>query len=124
MTPLFILEGTVGDGKKRGKRIGFPTINFPADPNLPEGIFVSQSIIGDKIYNSLTFIGTAKTYNETTFQAETYLLAFDKDVYGEKVIVQVIKKLRDNKKFASEEALVKQMEIDKEQAEAFFAQNS
>lgn len=123
MTPLFILEGTVSDGKKRGKDLGFPTINFPADPSLPEGIFVSHAIIDNHRYNALTFIGTAKTYNETTFQAETYLLAFNQDVYGKKVIVEVLKKLRDNKKFESEEALITEMKRDKQQAEEFFKTN-
>ena len=118
--PLFALRGTVQHGQHRGKRLGFPTMNFPLDKNIPEGIYLSQTTMREKTYNGLTFIGAAKTFNETNIFAETYLLDFDQDVYGESVTVLLIKKLRDNKKFESEEALISQMEEDKRQAELFF----
>ena len=68
----------------------------------------------------MTFIGAAQTFNETTYQAETYVLDFDQDVYGESVTVSLLKKMRDNQKFDSEEALIKQMEDDEREARAFF----
>lgn len=115
------IEGIVQKGQQRGKRLGFPTINFSLATSFPEGIYVSKITLQGTDYNALTFIGVAKTYNETTFQAETYVFDFDQDVYGEKVEVSLLKKLRENKKFDSEEALIKQMEEDKKQAIAFFS---
>jgi riboflavin kinase/FMN adenylyltransferase len=114
------IEGIVQKGQQRGKRLGFPTINFPMQSPLPEGIYVSHILIDEKQYNALTFIGTAKTYDETVFQAETYVFDFEQDVYGKKVSVSLLKKLRDNQKFVSEEALIKQMEEDKKQAVDYF----
>ncbi len=114
------ISGVVKKGQSRGKKLGFPTINFLLTEKLPEGIYISQAIIGGKKYNSLTFIGTAKTFDETLFQAETYIFDFNQDVYGQKVDVLLLKKIRDNQKFESEEKLIAQMEEDKKTAEEFF----
>ena len=121
MKPLFTLHSTVQHGKHRGKRLGFPTINAAVDPQTPEGIYLSLSEVHGKQYKSLTFIGTAKTYDETDFLAETYLLDFLDDLYGQTVTIEVLHKLRENQKFATEAELIAQMEEDKRQAEAFFA---
>ncbi len=120
MKSLFTIQGIVQEGHNRGKRLGFPTINFPVAETLPEGIYVSQTTVQANTYHSLTFIGAAKTYHETSFQAETYLFDFEQDIYGKTVTINLLKKIRDNQKFHSEEALVKQMEEDKRQAEEFF----
>lgn len=120
MNSLFILSGIVVRGKSRGKGLGFPTINFPLTEKIPEGIYISQTEIQGKLYESLTFIGAAKTYNETTLQAETYLFDFARNVYGETTHITLLKKIRDNKKFHSEQELITQMEDDKKQAEIYF----
>jgi riboflavin kinase/FMN adenylyltransferase len=114
------LPGIVVGGQKRGKSLGFPTINFKVTPNTPEGIYVSRIEIEGKLYNALTFIGSAKTYNETIYQSETYVFDFDRDIYGEEVLVTLLKKLRDNEKFVSEEKLIEQMEEDKKKAVEYF----
>src|SRR5690349_16932514 len=120
MEKQIILTGRVQQHRGRGKKLGFPTLNFPVASSLPEGIYCSQITLNDKTYNALTFLGTAKTYNETIFQAETYILNFDQNVYGENVKVVLLQKIRDNKKFDSEEKLIQQMEEDKKFAEDFF----
>lgn len=123
MKPSFQITGIVKEGKKRGKRIGFPTINIPLIDKIPEGIYISQTEITGKKYNSLTFVGAAKTYNETNIQSETYILQYDTNLYGQYVTVNLLKKIRDNQTFASEEELIKQMERDKIQAINFFSEN-
>lgn len=120
MKPLSILHGIVQIGNQRGRNLGFPTINIPVNNIQLEGIFISQTMIDKELYNSLTFIGAAKTFNESVFQSETYLFDFTRDVYGKNVTVTILKKLRDNKKFDSEEALIVQMKADKKAAEDFF----
>lgn len=120
MENLIILEGIVQKGKNRGRKFGFPTINFPINPTIHEGIYLSLIEIKGNSFNALTFIGSAKTFDENVYQAETYVLDFAEDVYGQLVKVTLIKKLRDNQKFDSEEALIKQMEEDKKQAEEYF----
>lgn len=114
------ISGVVEKGQNRGKKLGFPTINFKLIEILPDGIYISQIEILGKTYNSLTFIGAAKTFGEIEQKAETYVLDFDKDVYGESVNVTLLKKIRDNQRFESEEELVEQMEMDKKEALLFF----
>ncbi len=120
MESLHTIVGNVQQGQKRGKRLGFPTMNVSLNQQLPEGIYVSKITIRGNTYNGLTFIGEAKTFDETRYQAETYVFNFDQDVYGDSVTVLLLKKIRDNQKFESEEKLVAQMEIDKKQAMEFF----
>lgn len=120
MESIKTLHGTVSPGHNRGKKLGFPTINFPLTEQIVEGLYLSFITISGKKYNALTFIGSAKTFGEKDVQAETYVLDFDDDVYGQTVTVSLIKKLRENIKFDSEEALITQMQEDKKQAEEFF----
>ena len=122
MKALFTFQGIVKEGHKRGKQLGFPTMNMTLEKKLPEGIYVSHTIIDTVQYNALTFIGAAKTYNQKEYLAETYVLDFDQDVYGKSVSIFLLKKIRDNEKFDSGEALMKQMELDKKTAEEFFQQ--
>ena len=120
MQSLFEINGIVKRGKNRGKKLGFPTVNLDLPQDIPEGIYISQILIKNKKHNSLTFIGTAKTFNETKYHAETYVLDFDEDIYNEKVKVSLIKKIRENQKFDSEKDLIKQMEKDKKEAMIYF----
>lgn len=120
MEQVKTIQGIVQRGHQRGKKFGFPTMNFPITEQLPEGIYLSYITVEGEKYNALTFIGIAKTFDETTYQAETYVFDFNQDVYGKTVSVELLKKLRDNQKFDSEEELIKQMEKDKKQAEEFF----
>lgn len=120
MDSLFILNGIVTKGKNRGKRMGFPTANFPADPSIPQGTYISRASLRGKIYPSITFIGTVDTFDEKDFMAETYILGLDEDIYKEEITVFVLKKIRDNMKFESEQALIEQMGKDKKITEEYF----
>lgn len=115
--------GTVRKGQQRGASLGFPTANILLDAAIPEGIYLSFTIVDGTEYPSLTFIGKAITFDEKIFQAETYILEFDRDIYGKKIHVKLLEKIRDNKKFDSQEALVKQMEHDKMTARKYFKTN-
>ena len=127
MKTLFTLQGKVQHGQKRGKDMGFPTINFNTSKEIEEieeGVYISQTFLENQTYNSLTFIGQAKTFDQKEYKAETYILDFNEEIYGREVIVALLKKLRGNMKFASAEDLMKQMHQDKKDAEAFFLSNS
>ncbi len=115
-----IIQGTVIKGKQRGKDLGFPTANVPLTKTIPEGIYISRIMVKDTAYPALTFIGAAKTFHETDYQAETYILDFDKDIYNLSVSIHLLKKIRDNMQFASVEELVAQMEDDTKMARAYF----
>jgi len=114
------LSGIVIHGDHRGKKLGFPTANVALSEKIPEGIYISQTKIDTLLYSSLTFIGAAKTFDKTQYQAETYILDFDQDIYGKTITVELIKKIRDNMKFESEEKLIEQMKKDEKVARDHF----
>ena len=121
MDILSEFKGIVIHGKKRGKGLGFPTANFKIDLSTPPGTYLSTTTVLEKVYPSITFIGTVDTFDETDFIGESYILDFDQDIYGEKIIVKIIKKLRDNQKFESVEKLIRQMKKDEEEAKDYFS---
>ena len=112
--------GKVRTHNRRGKKLGFPTANLNLAKNIPEGIYISKTRIGQFTYPGLTFIGKAKTFNESRFYAETYILDFNKNIYSKWISVNLIKKIRENKKFNSADELVKQMKKDEKMARKYF----
>lgn len=115
-----IIWGKVRQGSKRGKLLGFPTANFLIHKNLSQGVYVSQTKFIGKIYQSATFIGNAKTFGEKDIKAETYILDFNKNLYGKFISVTLLKKLRENLMFKSEKDLIKQMNKDLEDTKKYF----
>jgi len=120
MKPLYTFRGKVREGKKRGRDLGFPTANIRLSQPISSGIYISLVKIADETHPALTFIGDAKTFGETLFQAETYILDFNKNLYGQWMSIKLLKKIRENQKFTSAQALVKQMKEDEKEARTFF----
>lgn len=114
------LSGKVQKGKKRGKGLGFPTANITLNEEIEEGVYISQTVVDGKTYNSLTLIGAAETFGETEKKAESYILSFDQDIYGKEIKIRLIKKIRENMRFSSPDELVSQMQKDEEEARLYF----
>ncbi len=114
---MYKFWGKVKKGKGRGKELGFPTANINLHKIIPEGVYISSTKTGDRIFNSLTFIGNAKTFNENVYQAESYLLDFSGNLYGKYISIKLIKKIRENLKFTSSKSLIRRMTIDKKMLE-------
>jgi len=112
--------GKVRKHKQRGKSLGFPTANINLHKNIAEGIYISKTRIKKSIFPSLTFIGAAKTFDEKKVYAEIFILDFKKDIYGIWISVELIKKIRRNKKFDSAKELIKQMKNDEQEARKYF----
>lgn len=113
--------GKVRKANLRGRKLGFPTANVNLSKKIPEGIYISKTKIENKVYPSLTFIGKAKTFNEKKFQAEIYILDFNKNIYEKLISIELIKKIRRNKKFASSKDLIAQMKKDESIARKYFS---
>lgn len=113
--------GKVRKYKQKGTELGFPTANVNLAKKIPEGIYISKTKLGNKIYPSITFIGKVKTFNEKKFHSETYILDFNKDIYDEWISVELIKKIRGNQKFDLVNQLVAQMKRDEEIARKHLA---
>jgi riboflavin kinase / FMN adenylyltransferase len=120
MNSLFTINGEVIKGVKRGKSLGYPTANIKIEQQIPEGVYVSEAIVDGTIYQAATFIGIAKTFGDTEYKAESYILNFSHDIYGKQITITLFKKLRDNIRFDSEDKLVKQIEIDVLQTRQYF----
>ena len=112
-------SGIVIRGKNRGKKLGYPTANVLIEAIFKEGVYVSETVIDKKKLQSITFIGNAKTFNEHDYQSETYILDFNRDIYDQKIEVKLLKKIRDNQKFESVDALILQMKKDEEEARKY-----
>ncbi len=112
--------GKVRKHNQRGRKLGFPTANVDLSKKIPEGIYISKVKIEDKIYPALTFIGKAETFNEKKIKSETYILDFNRDIYGKWITVSLLKKIRENKKFDSAKELVVQMKKDESIARRYF----
>jgi len=118
---LFSFSGIVQKHLRRGTELGYPTANIEVKPETPEGIFVGFIQMDEVQYPSLIFIGKALTFDEYDKKAEIFILDFTADIYGKNLSVEVYKKLRDNQKFNTSEALVQQIKKDELQARDFFS---
>ena len=119
-------HGTVERGFKRGRKIGFPTLNVSIPKNeriLGEGVYAVKVKIDkdNSWYEGMASIGHNETFGDDLEKTvEINLFNFDKSVYGEKVIVKWYKFLREMVKFDSVEELIDQLNKDKRDTEVFF----
>ncbi len=117
------MSGKVVHGDKIGRTLGFPTANLEIEKYklIPgNGVYVVKVQLGEEIFKGLLSIGTRPTVtNSNEKRVEVYMLDFDQSIYGETISVELLYKIRDDKKFDSVEELVKQMNADKEFAEQF-----
>jgi riboflavin kinase/FMN adenylyltransferase len=111
----FELDGTVVAGAQRGGTLGFPTANVLLDPQLacPSYGIYAGAALG---HRAAVSIGTNPHYGGTERRIEPYLLDFDGNLYGRRLIVELWERLRDEAVFESEEALVAQIARDVEAA--------
>jgi riboflavin kinase / FMN adenylyltransferase len=129
----YMMEGTVVKGKGRGAGIGFPTVNLATDFDLipAGGVYVTEVEVrgqgpgdgteGVQRYNAVTNVGYNPTFGDGGMSIETHLLDFSGDLYGQRLSVYFLKKLRDEIKFSCVDALSEQIAFDVRAARAFFA---
>jgi len=127
--PYFI-DGVVIHGAGRGRTLGFPTLNIASDNTLlPPGVFRTQVDIAGRSFPSLTNIGRAPTFGAAALgsaqeclppagvvpgglKIETHVPDFRRTVYGKKVRLHFIDKIRDEKKFSDAGELAQQIRRD------------
>jgi len=113
----FELDGVVVTGDQRGGTLGYPTANLSMDPQLacPEYGIYAGAALG---HPAAVSIGTNPHYGGTERRIEPYLLDFDGDLYGQRLVVELWDRLRDEAVFDSEDALVAQIAKDVEATRA------
>jgi riboflavin kinase/FMN adenylyltransferase len=113
----FRLQGRVVPGAGRGVKLGFPTANLEIEPEQalpPDGVYVSQTHLDNQSYPSLTNIGRRPTFDSKERTVEVYLLDYDGDLYRRELKIDILERLRGEKKFDTPEELKKQMAQDVE----------
>jgi len=110
----FDLRGTIVRGEGIGKKLGFPTANLSAENELipAHGVYATRVKIGLRWYEGVTNVGVRPTFGHNKLAIETHLFKFNKNIYGKKIRLQFIKKIRDEKVFANPQALRDQIEQD------------
>lgn len=120
---FFSYKLKVEDGDKRGRVLGYPTINQRLPENfaaLRFGVYASFVKLGEKRCASVTNIGIRPTIGTKTPRSETYIIGFSGNLYGERVEVSLLEFIRDEKKFESLEALSKTIAEDAETAKKIY----
>jgi riboflavin kinase/FMN adenylyltransferase len=117
----FSLNGRVTKGTGRGIELGFPTANLDIDPRqaLPaDGVYATWSHIDGQPYQSMTNIGKQPTFGGSQRIVEVYILDYHNNLYGRKLEIDLIERLRDEKQFGTAEELKKQIAEDIKQGRA------
>jgi len=111
----YSVRGTVVHGAKRGRALGFPTINLAIPPErlLPrDGIYAMSVRVRDEQVTAAASLGVRPTFGGGDRTLEAYLLDWEGDVYGDRIDAAFVKRLRDELRFASPEELSAQIARD------------
>ena len=119
------LSQTVSHGFRFGRTIGIPTINFtvPDHVLVPEiGVYITRVYLPDgSSYAGVTNVGTRPTVSDgADVSIETFLLDFDGDLYGKRIRLEFCRRLREERKFETAQALKAEVEKNVAQARAYF----
>jgi riboflavin kinase/FMN adenylyltransferase len=117
----YSVRGTVVHGAKRGRALGFPTINLAVPPErlLPrDGIYAMSVRVRDEEVAAAASLGVRPTFGGGDRTLEAYLLDWEGNVYGDKIEAAFVKRLRDELRFASAAELSEQIARDVENTRA------
>lgn len=98
----FCILGKVVDGDKRGRVLGFPTINqlLPENIAVPKfGVYITETVVDGRTFKSVTNVGVRPTFLASKPLFETNIIGFSGDLYGVKVLLRFKKFLRGEQKF-------------------------
>jgi len=115
----WMVKGTVQEGDKRGREIGFPTANLSVDNliQLTFGVYAVEVNYGGKTFNAVANYGLRPTFDGEDIFLEVYLFDFSDDLYGKDIIVSFVEFIRKEKKFDGLESLRDQIDIDSKKAQ-------
>jgi riboflavin kinase / FMN adenylyltransferase len=117
------LRGKVVHGRERGRTIGFPTANLESQTECipPDGVYATRVVLAEGAYPSITNIGMRPTFDESARSIEAHIFDFDRDIYDRTVKLEIIERVRPERKFESGEALGKQIALDLRRAKEILA---
>ena len=114
----FTIEGMVIDGDKRGRELSYPTANIDLQNQhkiVPkQGVYLVKSKLKDRVVYGMMNIGTKPTFDTTMPSIEVHFLDWNGDLYGQAVQVELLKWVREERKFSSVEELQTQIQADEQ----------
>jgi len=111
----FSLRGRVVAGAGRGRELGFPTANLDVDRQQalpPDGVYAARAHVDNKAYHSVINIGRRPTFGGNERAVEVYILDYHGELYGRRLEIDIIERLRREERFDTAEELRKQMAED------------
>ena len=110
----YYMDGIIIRGKARGKKLGIPTANLaPENTLIPTtGVYATKVRFKNRLYSSVTNVGLNPTFGKNPLSVETYIFNFKKDIYGEKMRLYFLSRIREERKFGSIEALKEEIRKD------------
>lgn len=121
---VYFIDGEVVRGAERGRTLGFPTANLHTGNELvpPNGVYATTTQIDDAvIHPSVTNIGVRPTFGDVDERVvETHVLGLERDLYGARLRLGFVQRLRDERAFDGIEALRAQIDADRQRARALF----
>ncbi len=123
---VYQVTGVVIEGEKRGKSLGFATSNLDVPSEVVDikpGVYACQVEVDRETYSGVTNIGYRPTFGDDLMapRIETHLLDFSRDLYGKRLEIGFIQRLRDEKKFSQVDELIEQIAQDVEKTREILA---
>ena len=108
------LSGRVVRGRERGRTIGFPTANLDCETECipPDGVYAARVILDDGAHPSIANIGMRPTFSESARAIEAHIFDFARDLYDTRIKIELIERIRSERKFDTPEALKAQIALD------------
>ena len=113
------LTGEVLPGRRLGRELGFPTANLavPDDWCCADGVYRSRVTVGRQSYDAMSNLGCNPSVGGCRRRLETHIFGYAGSLYGERITVELLEKIRDERTFGSVEELRRQLEADRETIE-------
>ena len=115
----YALTGEVFPGAQRGQNLGYRTANLRLPPNRvipPDGVYATVTILNQRRYDSVSYIGTRPTFDAGERLLEVHLLDESQNLYGQLITVEFIESVRGDMQFPGADALSRQIMLDVETA--------
>jgi len=116
----YAIAGKVVHGNSIGHSIGFPTANIEIANEYKliaaNGVYACRVLVDGKMYKGMSNIGVRPTIDHGDLTIEINIFDFDKNIYGQTIVIQFVDRMRDEKKFKDLDALKAQLAKDKETA--------
>ena len=112
--------GKVIGGKKRGRLLGYPTANLAPHPQKllpPSGVYAGRVNLKGRFYKGMINVGTKPTFEDSSFGIEVHILKFSGHIYGRRIKIELVSKIRAPAKFISPNHLSKKLEDDRMRTE-------